>query len=80
MRELINGAGSLVGHEQAYKDRLIRHVQDVRTHFADCWSDFMEFDVADGDGWDKLCGVLGQARATTRFSSAQHREDAGAIA
>lgn len=58
MRELIYGAGSPFEHEQAYKDRLIRHAQDVRSHFADRGADFMEFNVAEGDGWDKLCGFL----------------------
>ncbi|MDJ1009700.1 MAG: sulfotransferase [Paracoccaceae bacterium] len=58
MREWIYGAASPVGHEAAYKDRLVRHAAEVRAHFADRPGDFMDFDVARGDGWERLCGFL----------------------
>jgi len=60
MREWIYGAGSPEGNSEAYKGRLLRHADEVRAHFADRQEDFIEFDVAQGDGWDALCSFLGK--------------------
>jgi hypothetical protein len=58
LHEWIYGAASPVGNRTAYVDRLKRHTAEVRAHFTDRTTDFVEFDVAHGDGWDKLCGFL----------------------
>lgn len=58
MREWIYGAASPEGNRAAYVDRLVQHKAEVRAHFAGRSADFMEFDVAMGDGWNKLCSFL----------------------
>jgi hypothetical protein len=60
MREWIYGAGSPESNRGAYVERMTRHVAEVRAYFADRPRDFMEFDAAQGEGWDKLCGFLGK--------------------
>lgn len=76
MRQWIYGAASPGGNRAAYIDRLTRHAAEVRAHFANRPGDFMEFDVAQGDGWDKLCGFLGKPvprRAFPRLNTAAMR-------
>jgi hypothetical protein len=60
IREWIYGAASPKENRTAYIDRLERHAAEVRTHFAGRTADFMEFDVAKGDSWGKLCNLLGK--------------------
>jgi len=35
-----------------------RHIAEVRTYFADRASDYLEFHICDGDGWETLCPFL----------------------
>jgi len=58
LREWIYGAGSPTKNRDAYVGRLERHALDVRAYFAGRPADFMEFDVSQGDGWQKLCDFL----------------------
>ena len=58
MREWIYGAGSPEGNRELYTGRLLRHAKEVRSHFAYRPDDFLEFDVARGDGWEALCAFL----------------------
>lgn len=58
MREWIYGAGSPVGNRDLYVPRMVTHNEEVRSYFADRPADFMEFDVAQGDGWEKLCAFM----------------------
>jgi len=60
MREWIYGAGCPAGHRVAYVGKLLGHQDAVRHHFTGRPKDFMEFDVTQGDGWDKLCDFLGK--------------------
>lgn len=51
-----------------------RHVRDVREYFAGR-KDFLELDIAAGDGWEKLAPFLGVAVPTEAFPH-EHRRTA----
>lgn len=77
MREWIYGAASPIDNREAYVSRLERHTQEVRAYFADRPNDFLEFDVAQGDGWDKLCAFLSKPvprRTFPRLNTAAMRD------
>lgn len=61
MRQWIYGAASPRGNEEAYLRRYNRHNAEVREYFRDRHGDFIEMDLAAGDGWEKLCRFLGKA-------------------
>lgn len=58
MRGWIYGEGSPVGNQEAYLDRLLKHQEAVRTHFANRPESLLEFDVSAGHGWSELCSFL----------------------
>ena len=58
MRKWIYGKGSPVGNEKIYKDRYLRHYDEVREHFINRKDDLLEFNLVGGDGWGKLCSFL----------------------
>jgi hypothetical protein len=59
MRRWIYGVGSPLGNEDAYLRRYDKHNREVREYFAMRPGDLLEFDVARGDEWRKLCPFLG---------------------
>ncbi|MDJ0953310.1 MAG: sulfotransferase [Acidimicrobiia bacterium] len=59
MREWIYGRGDPVGNEDLYRERYESHNDAVRTHFASRPDDLLVLSIADGEGWDELCGFLG---------------------
>ncbi len=59
MRQWIYGAGCPQGHEDIYRQRFLRHYQEVQAYFAERPEDLLVMDLAAGDGWDKLCPFLG---------------------
>lgn len=67
MRGWIYGEGSPEGNKKAYVERLIDHQERVRMHFSGRPRDFLEFDVARGDGWEKLCAFLGKRQPVGDF-------------
>jgi len=67
MHEWIYGAPAPVGHKDVYVEKLISHQADVRQYFAKRPNDFLEFDVASGDGWEKLCTFLGKKQPSEEF-------------
>lgn len=58
LHKWIYGAASPVGNEATYKNRLVSHEAEVREYFCHRPKDLIEFDVARGDGWEKLCKFL----------------------
>lgn len=48
-----------MGHEERYRQRYRQHNDDVRAYFAGRQADLLEMNLAQGDGWAKLCGFLG---------------------
>lgn len=76
-RQWIYGAASPVGNKSVYVEKLISHQENVRAYFANRPEDFMEFDVAKGDGWTKLCSFLGKkipAEPFPRLNTAEMRK------
>jgi hypothetical protein len=64
MREWIYGAGSPVGNKKLYKDRYLRHYDEVREYFINREGSLLEFDLVGGDGWGKLCTFLSKGPIT----------------
>lgn len=58
MRQWIYGAGSPVGHQQAYLERYRRHNLEVTEYFASR-DDLLVLRVTEGEGWERLCPFLG---------------------
>ena len=61
MRKWIYGesAGCPVGNEETYLKRFNRHYAAVYEYFRERTDDLLIMDLANGDGWDQLCGFLG---------------------
>lgn len=61
------GKDRLKGNEQLYLERFRKHYIDARAYFESRPEDFLEFDLAGGDGWEKLCSFLDEPVPTVRF-------------
>ncbi|VGO21001.1 sulfotransferase family protein [Pontiella sulfatireligans] len=60
MRKWIYGAGCPEGNEEIYRARYKRHNEEVLDYFKDRTDDLLVMDLAEMDGWDKLCPFLGK--------------------
>jgi len=60
LRKWMYGCDRLSGNEARYREIYERQHAAIRRHFADRPGDFMEFDLAGGDGWYELVGFLGR--------------------
>jgi hypothetical protein len=60
MRAWIYGVGMPRGNEAVYRERYERHNREVRAFFADRPDQLLVLDFAAGDGWEQLCGFLGE--------------------
>lgn len=60
MREYIygEGMGSPKGNEEVYVKRYERHNQEVKNYFAGR-DDFVVMNIMEGDGYEKICSLLG---------------------
>jgi hypothetical protein len=58
MRKWIYGVGCPEGNEGTYIKRLEEHNKEVIDYFKDRPDDLLVFDLAKGDGWEKLCPFL----------------------
>jgi hypothetical protein len=65
--EWIYGAPTPIGNKALYMDKLMEHQEEVRSYFYRRDTDFIEFDVTRGDGWDKLARFLGKKAPTGSF-------------
>ncbi len=59
MRKWIYGAGCPEGNEDVYIKRFKDHNKEVVNYFKNRPQDLLVMDLAEGDGWDKLCTFLG---------------------
>ncbi len=59
MRRWIYGVPSPLGHEEIYRERYLRHYNEVEVHFQNRQDDILELDLPGGEGWEKLCPFLG---------------------
>lgn len=67
MHEWIYGEPLPGGHKEAWIGRLQSHEAEVRSYFANRPDDFLEFDVAKGDGWNEICNFLGKKTPSSPF-------------
>lgn len=75
MRRWIYGVGCPKGNEEVYLDRYRSHNAEVQAYFAGRENDFLVMDLAAGDGWEKLCGLLGQDIPDSPFPHANKGSD-----
>ena len=75
MRKWIYGAGCPQGNEALYLERYERHNNEVAAYFKDRPADFMKFDPALGEGWEKLCMFLGEPVPDRLFPRANEATD-----
>ena len=52
------GYSSIIGHEEAFKQRYRKHNEEVLAYFKNRTDDFLIMDLSQGDGWEKLCKFL----------------------
>jgi len=67
MRRWIYGAGCPQGNEETYVRRFEAHNRDVLAYFTERPSDLLVMNLAEGDGWDKLCAFLGKEAPNLPF-------------
>ena len=67
MRKWIYGVGSPLGNEAVYLNRYGQHNQDVIDYFKGREESLLQMHITEGDGWDKLCGFLGEPIAGGDF-------------
>ncbi|SEA64314.1 sulfotransferase family protein [Rubrimonas cliftonensis] len=72
MQQLTYGADAPapVGCEARYAQVYDAHNAEVRSHFRDRPGDLLEMNLSHGDGWDALCGFIGETPLDTPFPRA----------
>jgi hypothetical protein len=75
MRKWIYGVGCPKGNENIYIKRFQDHNKEVRNYFQNRPQDLLVMDLANGDGWDKLCPFLGVEIPNTAFPHANKASD-----
>ena len=58
MHEWMYGNGVIDGNEELYLKHFRQHYKDVDDYFKERKDDLLKMDLANGDGWDKLCAFL----------------------
>lgn len=61
------GFSTARGNKDHYIARYEKHNEDVRAYFKSRPDDFQEMSLANGDGWEKLCTLLGRDIPSTPF-------------
>ena len=67
LHQWLYGKDRLKGNEDLYLERFRKHSADVRAYFEGRPEDLLEFDLAAGDGWEKLCSFLDEPVPTFCF-------------
>lgn len=60
INDFIYGNGDPKGQEEQFKARYKAHNLEAQAYFRDRPQDFLVFDMAKGDGWQKLCAFTGK--------------------
>lgn len=53
------GQARLLGNEKLYRQRYLEHNENVRTYFRARPCDFLELNLANDSGWERVCQFLG---------------------
>lgn len=75
MRQWIYGVGAPQGNEAVYLKRYEQHNEAVLNHFKNRPQDLLVLNLADGDGWEKLCPFLGVAIPKSAFPHSNKASD-----
>ncbi|TWT78412.1 hypothetical protein Pla123a_12030 [Posidoniimonas polymericola] len=75
MRQWIYGVGCPEGNEPVYTKRFQDHNDEVIEYFKDRPHDLLVLDLAEGDGWEKLCPFLGARIPRKAFPHANKARD-----
>lgn len=75
MRRWIYGVGCPQGNEDIYTRVYDQHNRDVLAHFRDRPDDLLVLNLADGDGWEKLCPFLDRPVPDVPFPHANKATD-----
>lgn len=67
LHEWLYGKAVIRGNETIYLDRYREHYAEVETYFAERPQDLLIMDLAEGDGWAKLCPFLDEAIPPKKF-------------
>lgn len=62
LRDMVRASvyGTILFNANRLKTVWMQHSKNVKSYFHGRESDFMTFNVSEGDGWDKLCQFLGK--------------------
>lgn len=74
MRTWIYGIGSPLGNEERFKDRYVRHNDEVEDYFRSSPERLLVMNITQGDGWDLLCPFLGREVPDEPFPHANKSE------
>lgn len=74
MRTWIYGVGNPVDNEEKFKDRYVRHNNEVEAYFRDCPERLLMMNITEGDGWNLLCPFLGREMPSKAFPHANKSE------
>jgi hypothetical protein len=80
IRTVIYGFGSPIGHEDLYRDRMVRHDQEVLEYFKERPDDLLVIDITkaqDEENWGKICGFLGEPIPAVPFPHSNTAQDRG---
>ncbi|HRP74159.1 MAG TPA: sulfotransferase [Rhodocyclaceae bacterium] len=75
MRRWIYGVGCPEGNEEIYVRRFEEHNSEVLEYFRDRPDDLLVMDLANGDGWERLCPFLGAQTPEAPFPHANKASD-----
>lgn len=75
MRKWIYGVGCPEGNEDIYLKRFEDHNREVLDYFMNRPQDFLIMNLAEGDGWEKLCPFLGSDIPNIEFPHANKASD-----
>lgn len=75
MRKWIYGVGCPEGNQDIYLKRYEEHNRGVLEYFKNRPDDLLVLDLAGGDGWEELCGFLGESVPNQDFPHANKGSD-----
>ena len=74
LRQWMFGVPTFRGHEEVYRDVFDNQNNAMRRYFAQRPADFLEMNLAEGDGWAKLTGFLGSEYLPFRHDNRQSKQ------
>jgi len=70
MRRFIYGDVDIANEPSVYRERYVRHNEEVQRYFSDFPGSLLVMDLKRGDGWGELCEFLGEAEPGVPFPHA----------